>query len=226
MVDDCAFRLGGLSCEASNFVMASLGILVCFLAALIVFTGIGLLVHFLVLWFNRRRSRDVDGRSDLDRLRASLASVFGPRLPGHASEAPLAPRNSRVWSDLNLLSDRGPPPSYQEALAMVDLAGHVDGSGVHLPDHAEESNGLPPGHTDEPDPSHEEALAIVDLAGHVDGSGVHLPDHAEELNGLPPGHTDEPDPADEPSGLIFGHADQPGDENGEEVYQISRGVWV
>ena len=167
MVDDCAFRLGGLSCEASNFVMASLGILVCFLAALIVFTGIGLLVHFLVLWFNRRRSRDVDGRSDLDRLRASLASVIGPRLPGPASESPHGPRNSRVWSDLNLLSDRGAPPSYEEALAMVDLAGHVDGSGVHLPDHAEGPNGPLPGHTDEPD-------------------------HADEPSGLTPVHADQP----------------------------------
>ena len=167
MVDDCTFRLGGLSCEASNFVMASLGILVCFLAALIVFTGIGLVIHFLVLWVNRRRSRDLAGRSDLDRLRASLASVFGSRLNGPGSETPLGPRNSRVWSDLNLLSDRGPPPSYEEALAMVDLAGHVDESGVHMPDHAEEPNGLLPGHTDEPD-------------------------HADEPSGLIPGHADQP----------------------------------
>ena len=167
MVDDCAFRLGGLSCEASNFVMASLGILVCFLAGLIVFTGIGLVIHFLVLWVNRRRSRDLAGRSDLDRLRASLASVFGSRLNGPGSETPLGPRNSRVWSDLNLLADRAPPPSYEEAVAMVDLAGHVDESGVHMPDHADEPNGLLPGHADEPD-------------------------HADEPNGLIPGHADQP----------------------------------
>ena len=150
MVDDCTFRLGGLSCEASNFVMASLGILVCFLAALIVFTGIGLVLHFLILWVNRRRSRDLTGRSDLDRLRTSLASVFGSRVNGPASDLPLGPRNSRVWSNLNLLADRAPPPSYEEAIAMVDLSGHADEPDGLIPGHADGLDGPVLSHDDGP----------------------------------------------------------------------------
>ena len=173
MADDCSFRLGGLSCEASNFVMASLGILVCFLAALIVFTGIGLLLHFLILWVNRRRSRDLTGESDLGRLRSFLASLFGSSANGPTSDVPLGPRNSRIWTNLNLLADMAPPPSYDEAIAMVDLSSHADGPDGPVPSHADGLDGPVPSHDNGPGDEDGEQGADVDQTSNGDcESGV------------------------------------------------------
>ena len=165
MATDCSFRLGNLSCEASNFVMASLGVLVCFLAALIVFTGIGLLVHVLILWVNRRRSRNLTGESDFGRLRSFLASLLGSNANGSTADVPMGPRNSRLWNNLNLLGDMTPPPSYDQVMAMVDLSGNADG-----PDAVGE---LVPGNVDGPEGGDGEHEAGVDAdGGHISNGDI------------------------------------------------------
>ena len=127
MGTDCSFRLGNLSCDASNFVMASLGVLVCFLAALIVFSGLGLLVHFVVVCVNRRRLGNLTGEPEVGRIRALLSSLL-PNANGPSVGAPVGPRNSRLWNHLNLLGDTTPPPSYADVMAMGELSGNAYGT--------------------------------------------------------------------------------------------------
>ena len=153
MGTDCSFRLGNLSCDASNFVMASLGVLVCFLAALIVFSGLGLLVHFVVVWVNRRRLRNLTGEPEVGRIRAFLSSLLGPNANGPSAAAPVGPRTSRLWNHLNLLGDTTPPPSYADVMAMGELAGNAHGTD------ADEEPDF--GNADEPEGGDGESVAVV-----------------------------------------------------------------